>query len=231
MFVQGSEFACISEDARSALLAALSSTIYGNNEVVYFQDDEAAHLYFVTSGFVRLSYLMEDGSAILYAILPPGNSFGELGIFDGGLHCDMATGIGQTVIASIASKRFESLCSRYPELNSALAQLVARRYRSYIDLARIMSLKTLPARVAQALLRIADMLGTHIRHGGRELLCVGPVVTQADLGLMARGARGNVNRALKEWQRSGWIAIKNRSILIIDREALETLAFEESINA
>jgi len=229
MFVQGSEFGRVGIDAKNALMKALSCSTYGNNEVVYLQDDDAGHLYFVASGHIRLSYIMEDGSAILYAILPPGDSFGELGVFEGGLRCDMATGIGDSVVASISSKRFRALCSEYPDLSHALAQLVARRYRSYIDLTRIMSLKTLPARVAQALLRVADMLGTRTSHDGADVPQVGPVVTQADLGLMARGARGNVNRALKDWQRSGWITIKNRSILILNRNALEALAFEEDL--
>jgi CRP/FNR family cyclic AMP-dependent transcriptional regulator len=44
---------------------------------------------------------------------------------------------------------------------------------------------------------------------------------------MARGARGNVNRALKAWERAGWIAIKDRSIVIVDRTKLENLAIED----
>jgi CRP/FNR family cyclic AMP-dependent transcriptional regulator len=227
MFTPHSEFSTISSDAQNALSESLSRTNYGNNEVVYLQDDEANYLYFVASGYVRLSYLMEDGSAILYAILPPGESFGELGIFDGGLQCDMAMGVGPTVVARIPAQRFDALRARHPDINDALARSVARRYRSYIELTRIMSLKTLPARVAQALLRLVDMLKTCTRYDDRDLPCLGPMVTQADLGLMARGARGNVNRALKDWERAGWIAIRDRSIIVIDRDALAGLALED----
>ena len=205
-------------------MAAASHRSYRNNEVIYLQDDNASGLYFVVSSYVRLSYLMEDGSAVLYAILPAGDSFGELGVFDGSMHSDMATAIGDTVVAAIPVTTFRSLCERYSEIDSALARLVARRYKSYIDLSRNLTLKALPARVAQALLRIADELGTVTAHCGRALPCIGPVVTQADLGLMARGARGNVNRALKAWERAGWIAIKDRSIVVIDRGRLESLA-------
>jgi CRP-like cAMP-binding protein len=224
MFVESSEFARASEESRKALLAALSRRSYAHNEVIYLQDDNADRLYFVVSGYVRLSYIMEDGSAVLYGILPGGHSFGELGIFDGGAHCDMAMAVGQTVVGSISIKAFRSITDRFPELHQALTRIVARRYRSYVELTRIMSLKTLPARVAQALLRLADGLGTRVRLNGAELPCVGPVVTQADLGLMARGARGNVNRALKTWERAGWIAIKERSIVVVNRAELENLS-------
>jgi CRP/FNR family cyclic AMP-dependent transcriptional regulator len=227
MFTPTSEFGRIPDETKSALLAAVSRRAYANNEVVYLQDDEAGHLYFVVSGHVRLSYIMEDGSAVLFAILPPGESFGELGVFEGAAYCDMATAIGPCVVAGVPLKALRALGGRYPDINNALASLLARRYRSYINLTRNLSLKTLAARVAQSLLRLADELGTRTEFRGRDLPCVGTVVTQADLGLMARGARGNVNRALKTWERAGWIAIKDRSIVVIDRDKLENLSIEE----
>ncbi len=194
MFRPSSEFAQASDDAKSALIATSTRRAYADNEVIYLQEERAQNLYFVVSGHVRLSYVLDDGSAILYAILPAGDSFGELGIFDGGVHGDMAMGIGNTVIGAVSAKNFHALCHRFPALQDCIAQLVARRYRSYIELTHIMSLKTLPGRLAQALLRLADGLGTATNYCGLDVPCVGPVITQADLGLMARGARGSVNR-------------------------------------
>jgi CRP/FNR family cyclic AMP-dependent transcriptional regulator len=229
MFKPPSEFARVSDDAKNALIATSSRRTYANNEVIYLQEECAHSLHFVVSGHVRLSYVLDDGSAILYAILPAGDSFGELGVFDGGLHCDMAMGIGNAVVGSVSVRKFHALCDRFPPLSDCIAQLVARRYRSYIELTRIMSLKTLPGRLAQALLRLADGLGTETNYCGRVVPCVGPVVTQADLGLMARGARGSVNRALKNWQREGWLLLKDRAIVIANRAALEAIALEGDI--
>jgi CRP/FNR family transcriptional regulator, cyclic AMP receptor protein len=229
MFRPSSEFGRASDEAKKALMAALSRRAYANNEVVYLQEERAEHLYFVISGHVRLSYVMDDGSAILYAILPPGDSFGELGIFDGGVHCDMAMGIGNTVVGSLSVKKFEAISQSFPELHKCIGLMVASRYRSYIELTRMMSLKTLQARVAQMLLRLADGFATETHHSGRNVLSIGPVVTQADLGLMARGARGSVNRTLKSWERTGWLAMKDRAILILNRAALEACALEEDI--
>jgi CRP-like cAMP-binding protein len=193
------------------------------------QDDDAENFYFIRSGHVRLSYLLEEGSAILCGILPMGESFGELGVFENGTHCDTATAVGNVSVASIPGQAFRSLGVRYPEIDAAVGRVIARRYRSYVELTRMLSLKTLAARLAQALLRLSDGLGTRMEVAGREVAFVGPMVTQADLGLMARGARGNVNRALKAWERAGWIAIIDRSIAILDRKRLEGLAFEDGL--
>jgi CRP/FNR family cyclic AMP-dependent transcriptional regulator len=224
-----SEFSQLGAEAKAALAAAFVRRTYRENDFIYLQDDDAEHLYFIRSGYVRLSYLMEDGSAILHGILPPGETFGELGIFEGGMHCDMATAVGTVAVSSVPIHVFRQLEQRHPEIGAAVGRTVARRYRSYLALTRMLSLKTLAARLAQALLRLSDGLGTRTRYRERDYPCIGSMVTQTDLGLMARGARGNVNRALKTWERAGWIAIQDRSIVILDRAKLDGLSFREEL--
>jgi CRP/FNR family transcriptional regulator, cyclic AMP receptor protein len=229
MEVKAREFLQIDDRARAAFLGAASCRHYDNNQFVYLQDDKAEALYLIVAGHIRLSYLMEDGSATLFAILPTGEIFGELGIFEGGRHCDMATAAGAARIASVSAGEFRALTARHPELGAALGRLVARRYRSYIELTRTLSLKTLSARLAQSLLRLADDLGDVAQIDGKSAPSIGPVVTQTDLGLMARGARGNVNRILKKWERAGLVALRDRRIVLLERQRLETLWAEEEI--
>lgn len=227
LFARSSSFAGLSLEALDALRAAATPGQYGPNAFIYMQDDAARHLYVILSGHVRLSYLMEDGSAILHAILPSGESFGELGVFEQSTYCDMATAVGTVTTAAIPTQVIASLSARYPEIGRALASLVAQRYRGYVLLTRDLSLKTLAARLAQAVLRLTRSLGTRIRYRDREVSVLGPVVTQTDLGLMARGSRGNVNRVLKIWERSGWIAIEDRCILVLDPSSLERLSVDD----
>lgn len=193
------------------------------------QDDAAQYLYFVQSGFVRLSYLMEDGSTVLHSVLPSGESFGELGIFEGGTYPEMATAVGLLQATCVSISAFRALCRDHPPLSDALSQAIAKRYRSYILLTRDLSLKTLAGRLAQAVLRLADGLSLKASHGGRAYPCIGAMLNQTDLSLMARGSRGNVNRALKRWERQGWILLRDRSILVLDRKALERVAIEEGL--
>jgi CRP/FNR family transcriptional regulator, cyclic AMP receptor protein len=218
-----SDFGRLPDAVRAQLEAVATYRICGPNEFIYLQDDEATSLYFVRSGHIRLSYLLEDGSAILFGILPPGESFGELGVFESATHCDMATSVGTSSIYSVPLASFRAVAGRHPELGLALGRTVARRYRSYIALTRILGLKTLQARLSQCMLRIADGLNDRAPHDGRNVARIGAFVTQTELGLMARGARGNVNRALKTWERQGWIGMEDRCILILDRASLEDL--------
>lgn len=224
MALQG-PFPDLSEPARQAFLGASIKLSRSDGHVIYFQEDTATALYFVSKGFIRLSHLMEDGSAVLFAILPKGEIFGELGVFEKGLYCDTATAIGDTVIHALPTQDFHALCARYPELGHALCVLIAQRYRSYIELTRGLSLKSLTARLAQSLLRLGSMLGEERPFLGKTCVWISPVVTQSDLGIMARGSRGNVNRLLKAWREAGWIALQGRTIILVNKDAILNLTY------
>lgn len=227
MFKASSEFARASDEAKSALLAALTRRTYANNEVVYLQEDEAQQLYFVVSGHIRLSYVRDDGSAILYAILPPGEQLRRtrhlrrrcpLRHGHGDRECRGRQRLGQEVQRPVRALPKPAKVHR-PAGRAALP-VVYRidPHDEHQDTARARGAGTSGAR------RRARDRG----HCGRKVPSVGPVVSQSDLGLMARGARNSVNRILKIWERAGWLAIKDRSILIVNRAAIEASALRSA---
>ena len=197
---------------------------FANGQIIHLQDEKARFLDLIVAGHVRLSYAMEDGSTVLHAVLPSGETFGELGVFDRSVHPDMATAAGHVILVSLPVGPLLDVGRVHPALSDALARSVANRYRDYIALVRDLSLPSLSARLARTLIRLADRLGVHADDGSGSAQVIGAVVTQTDLGLMARGSRGNVNRALQAWQRAGWIALKDRRIVVLDRTALAGVA-------
>lgn len=44
---------------------------------------------------------------------------------------------------------------------------------------------------------------------------------------MACGSRVDVNRAPRDWQNAGWIELKDRSILALDRKSLVALTLND----
>ncbi len=221
------EFADLPTPVKDSIVQKSVVRTFSNNSIIYFQEDDATSFYFVVSGYVRLSYLMEDGTAILYTIVPSGHSFGELGVLDQGQYPDTASAIGTTQILSVKVDLNGSAHNYSDKLKIALGRLVAKRYRTYIDVTKGLYLKSLQARLAQSLLRLVDSLGEKALYEGRELACLGPAINQSDLGSMARGTRGNINRTLKGWEAKKWIAIENRRTFILDRQSILNLTFDE----
>lgn len=225
-FSPGSPFASLDEVILTALRGIAVRRQFVNGQTIHMQDDKAHFLNVTITGHVRLSYASEDGSTVLHAVLPGGETFGELGVFNRSVYADTANAAGPVALLSLPAVPLLDLARAHPALSDALARSVAIRYREYLALVRDLSLPSLSARLARTLIRLADRLDSHTAQGGRPAQVIGAIVTQTDLGLMARGSRGNVNRALQAWQRAGWITLRDRSIVILNRSALAAVTAE-----
>ncbi|WP_163850669.1 Crp/Fnr family transcriptional regulator [Pseudooceanicola aestuarii] len=194
------------------------------NSIVYFQDDPTDQVFFVLRGYVRLSYITEDGLVTLHSIVPPGRSFGEAGAFEGFGYCDTASTVGETELIALGTSWRHDTGAAAQALRYELAKLIARRHRDQVEFTRALYRPNLTLRLSHSLLRLLDLLGNEIRYKGRLVQCLGPVVTQRDLGSMARGTRENVNKALRRWAREEIITLEDRHIIILDRDRLEKVA-------
>lgn len=213
----------LSSRCKDLILRHAKVTTFSDNRIIYLQEDLADRFYIVMSGYVRLSYILENGTAILYGIVPPGQSFGELSVFDNSAHTDTASAVGSVSLLSVRADFIHAECARNEEMRTLLSGLVASRYRSYIDTTKGLYLNNLSARLAMALLRLAYSFQQATMVGEQKCLYLGPIVTQTDLGAMARGTRGNVNRLLKRWERDHLILLRDRQIILLDPEGLELL--------
>ncbi|MBG6145981.1 MAG: Crp/Fnr family transcriptional regulator [Roseibium album] len=224
MFHNSSEIIGVSSAAQKIFARNSKRHVIDNNGIVYLQEDRADRLYIVLSGYVRLSYIMEDGTDILYNIISPGRSFGELGVFENSCYQDTASVVGQVSVLSIRSELFHSEEPGTSEMRAVLGTLVAKRYQDYLELSRCLYRNSLSVRLAMCLVKLIKNLGREVSIGGRLYPYLGEVVTQRDLGAMARGTRGNVNRLLKKWEKHGLVALQDRKIIIRNLSQLEFVA-------
>lgn len=211
--------------ATGALLAgrAVRQQLSGN-AVVYYQDDPTTHLYLLVKGYIRLSYISENGIVTLLSMATPGQSFGESGCLESLPHCDTAFTVGATEIITLDCSTLRDGSETALELERCMARIMARRWRSHVDFTRALYLPNLNLRLSHALLRLLDDVGNKIKFRGQMVGCLGPVITQRDLGSMARGTRENVNKTLRGWEEDGIIALEDRHILVLDRDALENIS-------
>jgi CRP-like cAMP-binding protein len=194
------------------------------NAVVYYQDDPTTHLYLLVRGYIRLSYISENGIVTLLSMATPGQTFGESGSLDSLVHSDTAFTVGPTEVLTLDCAAMRDGSATATELERCMGRILARRWRSHVDFTRALYLPNLTLRLSHALLRLLDDMGNKIKYQGRMVGCLGPVITQRDLGSMARGTRENVNKTLRGWENDGMIALVDRHILVLDREALESVS-------
>lgn len=205
----------------------LSVQSYHANSVVYFQGDQNNSLYFVTRGYVRLSYISEDGVVTLHSIVPPGRSFGEAGALDAEGFVDSAFTATQTELIVLNLGWLADHSVPAAKMQNYVARLIARRLRDHVEFTRALYRPVLVQRLSHSLLRLLDLMGNDIRYRGQMFRCLGPVVTQRDLGSMARGTRENVNKMLRRWHDDGILALEDRHIIVLDEGRLQALTLSD----
>lgn len=220
--------AALGRDVVDFIRPHLSAQSFQANSVVYFQNDPTNCIYFVTRGYVRLSYIGEDGVVTLHSIVPAGRSFGEAGVFDGEGFVDTAFTATQTEVMAMNLGWLEETSAPAARMQGYLARLIARRLRDHVEFTRALYRPILMQRLSHSLLRLLDLMGNEIRFRGQMYRCLGPVVTQRDLGSMARGTRENVNKMLRKWHDDGILALEDRHIIVLDEMRLQSLTLSEA---
>lgn len=159
----------IDHELKDLFLKQSTRTSYSDNGIIYLQEDSAEKLYLVVSGYVRLSYIMENGTTILYAIVPPGQSFGELGVFHQSVYVDTASAIGPVTVFSVRASLFHAETKHNSSFRNALSAIVADRYKTYIYVTKSLYFCNLSGRLAMSVLRLAQALAQTTEINGKNI--------------------------------------------------------------
>lgn len=186
---------------------------FGAGETIFHMGSPGSSMMAVLSGQVRISISSPEGKELLLAIIQPGEVFGEIALLDGKPRSADAVAMSACSLVVLERRDVLVFLERSPEAWLRIVEVLCERFRENTQHAAEVSLLQLPARLAKALLRMADE-GTA---GGKPL-------SQRDLGNLVGAARESVNKCLNDWQRRGVIRIDDNAIAIVDRQALEGMA-------
>jgi CRP-like cAMP-binding protein len=181
-------------------------------------------LYFVIRGQVRLMKTAADGRQHVLRVLGPGATFNDVAVFDGGPNSDTAIAVGPTKIGYLPTATMVRLIERQPEVAKAALKLLSQRQRSLGHVVEDLALRDVTARVARLLL---DCIGHHDHIVEKaEFACAR--ITHQEIAAMVGSVREVVQRALKELERDGAIALHRSRIDIRDAGKLERWAHADA---
>jgi CRP/FNR family transcriptional regulator/CRP/FNR family cyclic AMP-dependent transcriptional regulator len=219
--------------ARSPLFSGLHAEIvqefarrarprrYPRGSVIFHKDDPGSLLYVIVGGMVRISIPSVEGKDLVLNVLSPGESFGELALFDDEPRNASAEAIEDTQTLTLQRADFLELLERYPKLSMRVIELLTRRLRSADSLAQDACLLDLPGRLARRLLELAEM------HGEGDPK--GPIVlklrlTQSELASLIGATRVATNRQLQRFQARGIVSWESQRITLQKPAELRRLA-------
>lgn len=195
-------------------------------ESVYFEGDEASHIYLVALGKIKLMRHTTAGREVLLNILHGGEDFGTLGVFGG--HTYTETAIAQTdcCILQISAANFEGILDAYPEVTRKVLGVVSQRLAESQEVVKQLSSYTVEQRIAAALLRLAGNLG---ETRGQDVLIQLPFSRQ-DLAAMTGTTTETVSRVMSRFSDDGLVRTGRKWVIITDRSGLELAVKTAAVN-
>lgn len=170
----------------------------------------------VSRGSVKITSLSPGGREIILNVIYAGEIFGEIAVIDGAERTASAVAMTECELLVLDRRDVIPLFERHPEICMILMRILCRRLRQTSEQVEDMLFRSLEARLAKALLQIAES-------AGRLEPRTPPVcfrLSQRELATMAGGSRESVNKQLQVWQKAGLIALGRGSIAIRDTTAL-----------
>jgi CRP/FNR family transcriptional regulator len=154
------------------------------------------------------------------AVLGPRATFNDVAVFDGGPNSDSAVAVERTTVGFIPKGAVMRLVDTHPEVAKAALKLLSSRQRALGLVVEDLALRDVTARIARLLLACAgghEHILDHAQHACAR-------ITHQEIATMVGSVREVAQRALKQLEREGAIAVKRSRIEVLDPAKLETWA-------
>ena len=210
-------FAALDDDDIASLRANTKDIHVKRGEVLFREGDSGDELFMVVRGKVKVGRTTDDGRESLLALLGPGDTFGEVGLFDPGPRAATVTAVTDGSMICIDNNHLRGWLDGRPKVAEALLRQVAKRLRIGAEAMADLVFLDVPGRVAKALLDLAARFGNAASGGG---IYVAHDLTQEELAQLVGASRETVNKALADFVNRGWIRLEARAVIILDMERL-----------
>lgn len=188
----------------------------------FLQGDEAAYLYVLTSGQVKLIQSNPSGQQVNLRTIYPWEMFGALGAVrnDGIAYPATAQALEDSTALAIQSNFLRSMMETRPHLSFGLMNLMTSYIQEIQARYRELATERVEQRVASALIRLAGQSGTRSeKEAGIELS-----FSRQDVAEMTGTTLYSVSRLLSDWERKGIIRTGREKITVLKPHDLVRIA-------
>jgi len=189
-------------------------------KIFYMPEDTGEVLFLLKKGRVQLYRISPNGKKLVVATLGPGAMFGEMSLVGQGMHNTFAESIDECLICVMSRADVERLMREKPMVAFRFVEALGGRVTNLESRLEEIAFKSIPARLASLLLRLADEQGDGVVEGGAQV----NGFTHQDLGEMLGTYRETITQTLNEFKAEGMVIIGRKHIELIDLDSLEFLA-------
>lgn len=186
----------------ATLAPALRIRTYPKGAFIFHEGDPGNVLYVIVTGQVKIGRIGRGGDEIVFAMLSPSESFGELALFEeSAIRAADAQATELTECVTLSREALMQFLEVQPRMMHRVIQLLVGYVRATDETFSETAFLDIPGRVAKKLLELAESHGQQTPAGMRIRLRL----TQRTLAGMVAASRENVNRALSRFEAQGAI--------------------------
>ncbi len=208
-------FQDLSESELAEMDRQITMTSSSPGKIFYMPEDTGEVLFLLKKGRVQLYRISPNGKKLVVTTLGPGAMFGEMSLVGQGMHNTFAESIDECLICVMSRADVDRLMREKPTVAFRFVEALGGRVSNLESRLEEIAFKSIPARLASLLFRLADEQGEGDQVNG---------FTHQDLGEMLGTYRETITQTLNEFKSGGLVEIGRKHIELKDRDNLELLA-------
>ncbi len=203
-------FAQLPISAIEDLTARVSVRKVAVGSSVVTQDEPGDSMFVIMSGRIKVVMFGESGREVTLSILRPGDSFGEMSLFDQGPRSAHCLAIEPTTLLVLSRDDLMKHMQAHPRTAINLVSEMARRLRRADETIAQLALCDVNERLVHRLVALGREEGA----AGPDGLVVRRRPTQQELANMIGSCRETISRAFNQLARDGLIIPRGRSLVV-----------------
>ena len=213
-------FEALSPEELEELGRRAPDTFLDQGEVFFMPQERGERLFVLKKGRAQVYEINSNGEEITLSVIEGGNIFGEMALTGQRLSGVYARALEPSVVCSLKRADIERIILSHPEVGLRLVRRLSERLRETEILLSELASKSVLARLASLILRIAEREGV-VTKGG---IMVPTRYTHERLGTMIAAKRVAVSRAFNQLRQEGAVEVEQRYVYIKNKETLKRIA-------
>jgi CRP/FNR family transcriptional regulator, nitrogen oxide reductase regulator len=187
---------------------------------VFMEGDPARWFYLVKTGHVKIVRHSKTGKDVVLELLGPGEVFGGVAVIEKRAYPAAAEATESTVVVKIPAEPMIALADRHPSFIREMARLIGQRLRTAHDSVTSLAVDPVEARLAAALLRLAEREGTR----GKDGVTLPFHLTRQSLADMTGTTVETTIRVIGRWLKEQLLEDVGGRLVLADLDALRARA-------
>ncbi len=185
---------------------------YSRGETIFFEGDEGNGFYMVGEGKIKIFKLSPMGKEHILHIFGQGEPFGEVPVFHGWPFPANAEALVKTKTLFFPRTRFIQLVETNPAIALNMLAVLSLRLRRFATQIENLSLKEVPARLANYLIYLSE------EQGGRDEVTL--EISKGQLASLLGTIPETLSRIFGKMSEEGLIKVNGKVISLLDRPTL-----------